>query len=88
MGLEIVELILEIEKHFSIRLPDQELEKTETVESLCKLIRAHCVQQKGFNASSYATIYQYLVTLLKNDFGVELDQIHPHSKFVKDLGLD
>ena len=92
MGLEIVELVLETERHFSIDLPDKELEDILTVESYCQLIRTQCLLKNGFSGSdsapNYSVIYQYVVSFLSIDYGVPISDIHPHSWFVQDLGLD
>lgn len=92
MGLDTVELVLETEKHFSISLPDEALEKIETVESYCELIRTHSLLNNNLSTQhlvpNYSTIYQYVVTLLNIEFGVPLHEIYPHSRFIKDLRLD
>jgi len=92
LGLDIVELVLETERQFSIDLPDKELEEILTVESYCRLIRTQCLLNKGFSctdsAPRYSTIYQYVVSLLNIDYGVSISDIHPHSRFVQDLGLN
>jgi len=88
MGLDAVELVLATEQYFSIDLPDEEVAHTETVESLCSLVREKCVYRDGLKATSYDEIYCYLVNLLHSEFSVPRDNIHPDSRFVKDLGLD
>ncbi len=88
MGLDTVELILETEKKFSVSLPDDEVDKTETLESFCKLVYEKCVYKDGLQATSYNEIYSYLVNLLHSEFSVPLKKIHPDARFVKDLGLD
>ncbi len=88
MGLDTVELVLDTEKHFSISFQDEELVDIETVEFFCKLIRQKMVLKDGFKAPSYLEIYHYIINCLVTDFGVDAQEIHPHSRFVKDLGLD
>lgn len=88
MGLETVELVLDIEKHFSIDLLDESLGEVETVESLCQLTRNTCVAKYGAKAHSNSYVYQYIVELLHSEFDIPKVIIFPSSRIVKDLGLD
>jgi acyl carrier protein len=58
MGLDSVELIMEVEKHFSISIPDQEAEKAYTVGKL-----VDCV-------AKILTIKRYDFTLRENTFAL------------------
>lgn len=40
-SLEVVEMIMELEDKFSIRIPDEDLEKLQTIKNIVDYIEAH-----------------------------------------------
>ncbi len=40
-SLEVVEMIMELEDKFSIRIPDEDLEKLQTIQNIVDYIEAH-----------------------------------------------
>lgn len=57
MGLDSVELVLEIEKFFEIQIPDQEAEKINTVQDFTDIVA------KRLNITSYCKELQYKIHL-------------------------
>jgi len=84
MGLDTVEFVLDVEEAFSIKLQDNEVSKTETVEQFCRLVRNKCLQKDSFKVSSYSSIYNEIVQILHFEFSIELDVIQADSRFVQD----
>ncbi|WP_432799248.1 hypothetical protein [Poriferisphaera sp. WC338] len=70
MGLESIELILDVEDVFGINLPDTEVERVRTVGQLCNLIRQHV----GTNHNS-AFISSESVCCLNEDCGYCLNTL-------------
>ena len=84
MGLDTVEFVLDVEEAFSIKLQDNEVSKTETVEQFCRLVRNKCLQKDGFKVFSYSSIYNEIVQILHFEFFIEIDVIQADSRLVQD----
>ena len=41
MGLDSVELVMEVERYFNIRIPDQEAEKIATIQDMTNIVASH-----------------------------------------------
>ena len=77
-----------VEEHFAIELPDDELQKTLTLDQFCRLIRQKCVYQEGFHAPTGREIYAFVAGVLTSEFSIPIDKIYPDSRFVLDMRLD
>jgi acyl carrier protein len=85
MGLEIVEIVLAVESEYGISISDEAAARLETVGSLQEEI----LQQGRYQGRNFGRdhVWQWLVGLLHEDYGIPVVQITPQARFVKDLGL-
>ena len=84
MGLDGVELIMEVEKAFTIQIPDREAENILTVGDLYNSVWNH-VEKEGADRKAIETkINQVIVDTL----GVSLKKISPEKGFIDDFGVD
>ena len=86
MGLDTIELVLEIEEEFGIELPDSEAQSILTVGELSQWIAR--ATSSIDNPVSFDHAYSRLEQILEERFKVKKNLITPSTKFVKDLGLD
>ena len=86
MGLDTVELILEAEKRFGVSVPDEQAEKTITVEQFARLL----CELRGRTAAPlpYEAVLPELQQMIAGQFNIPIERIVPEARFVKDLGLD
>ena len=82
MGLDSVELIMEIEDRFNIIIPDREASEAVTVEKLFQ-----CILNSTKVSSDKKEIWDMLVLIISEQLGVDKEDIKPESNFVKDFGL-
>jgi acyl carrier protein len=87
MGLDTVELIMRIEKHFGIEIPNAEAPKLETVGLLHGYIVAELSRLGRFNGDR-DEVYAQLRELICDQLGVEPEEVVPSARFVDDLGAD
>jgi len=65
MGLDSVELVIEIEKHFSISIPEREAEKAYTVGRLVDCV-ANIQGVSGYNFSLRENTFRQIKSILQN----------------------
>lgn len=83
MGLDSVELLIEVENTFGVTLHQREVTHVATVEDLHALIlRSLDVVENEKD------IYSRLVRLIHLQQNIPIEKIHPHSRLVDDLGID
>ena len=87
MGLDTVELILEVEDEFSIRIPDSEAINIRTVGELAQLV-VNLVTEENAIDLSYEDVFAKLKEILVNNYAVDQEIITPNAQFVRDLRLD
>lgn len=104
MGLDAVEIVMEIEDHFHVKLPDIELHQIRTVADLAALVVSHL--PKGGAAGSadapletpqgspreqvtaHQSVLEEVRKLIARNLCLPLEQVQPTSELVKDLGMD
>lgn len=86
MGLDTVELIMAVEVHFGISVPDKRAEKIKTVEQLAQLI--YELSAQTCEPRSYEQVVWQLRLLIAGRFDIALEHITGASRFIEDLGLD
>ena len=86
MGLETVEILVDIEDHFHVSLPDDEASACITVADLQKLVIRELSQGQSENAELHQVVWNGILTVLvKNGYSVE--KIRPESKWVGDITI-
>lgn len=86
MGLDSVELIMEIEDEFQVSIPDAEAENLAVLGDL----REHIVRalRDRDPPVTEAEVWQRLHSLLVESFGVNPTKIVPTAHIVADLGIN
>ena len=94
MGLDGVELMMAIERHFQIDIPDSEVTRMETVGDihlwLCRELRSRPPTLDGRSARSWSDdeIWADLRDLVRYQLDVPLAAVQPEAHIVYDLGAD
>lgn len=80
MGLDTVELVMETEEKFGIKLPDEELGKTTTVGDLHELVSRFCFDKHNTTTcNSQRAFYQLRQTMI-SELGFQKDEIRPQTQ--------
>lgn len=87
MGLDSIELVMEVEKAFDIRIPDQEAEKIRTVKDLYDVVWNHLSRRHSDKCNSQLIFYKlrrYFIAnfqLSKQSFSPDklLDDLFPQA---------
>lgn len=85
MGLDTVELIVEIEKSFDISIPDEDAECIATVGQLADYIYEN--QKPGYKIEK-TEIDKDVIHLVSIMSGLPKEEIQLHHSFTNDLGMD
>ena len=86
MGLDIVEMVIELEREFGIELPDAELRRTETVGQLFTLVTTRSGVPTEATTYSGPAWDRYL-DVIERETGLERSCLQPPARFIRDLGL-
>jgi acyl carrier protein len=86
MGLDTLELILETEKHFGVSVPEEQAEKSESVEKFARLL---CELRAETESSlPYDIVLFQLQEIIAEKFQIPIERIIPEARFVNDLKLN
>ncbi|MBL0741986.1 hypothetical protein [Chryseolinea lacunae] len=86
MGLDTVELLMTMEKHFSIAIPDREASGINTVQDFADCVCAKITLSPGSD-DKREVIYHRLTEVLQSQLGIEPDVIHREAK-IKEVLMD
>jgi acyl carrier protein len=78
MGLDLVELVLEVEDAFDLKIPDQDLERIRTVGALIQYVRFRVGSRAGEFCPTSRTFYRLRRELMKA-LPLAREQIHPRA---------
>ena len=86
MGLDSVELVLAVEKHFGVQIADQELANIRTVGEY----HAALLEKLGLAVSDpkAAEVWERLADVIVEESGVDRGRIVPGARIVRDLGIN
>ena len=86
MGLDTVELVMYVGKTFDIRIPDHDAEQMLSVGLMHEFImRETSAMGRTLDPDE---VWQSIVHLLVEDYGIPAAKINREARFIKDLGLD
>jgi acyl carrier protein len=85
MGLDTVELIVEIEKSFNISIPDEKAGRIVTVGQLADYVYLN--QKPGYKVEK-EEVDDIVIHLLSTLVGLPKEEIELHHSFTNDLGMD
>ena len=98
MGLDAAEIVMETEEYFGINMPDEKLEKTDTVSKFIDLVWSHVQEgseseqgaSKGSHSSKKSWSKSEVREIVRKIIGDKLDikDFSDEARFVDDLGLD
>ena len=87
MGLDTIELVLAVEKHFDVQIPDEDASRLATVGKLHYwLINELTRLNRG--PVDYQRTFLELRQLICEHADVEPEAVVPDARFVQDLRLD
>jgi acyl carrier protein len=87
MGLDTVELVMKVERHLAIEIPDVEAARLVTVGDFHVYILEVLRRQKRLDGNADG-IYAQLRDIICRQLRVEPDEIIPSARFLDDLGAD
>lgn len=87
MGLDGVELVLEIEESFETRIPDEVAEQIRTVRNLVDWLMANGHSMKANRMGRDQVLLEVRV-IAADQMGIRLAEVGEESRFVEDLGMD
>ena len=86
MGLDTVELVIDIEKAFCIEIPDDDAEKLGVVGDLARYVSE--MTQGTSTECTFEQALRAIIDLLISDYGIPVGKANSISHVVFDLGLD
>ena len=86
MGMDSVELVLELEEAFGIRIPDRDCGEIRRVCDIVAMVRRHVLEQRGPDAPVYG-IETQIRWIVANSLGVKFSRVELDSILVDDLGM-
>lgn len=96
MGLDSIEIVMELEERFRIKIPDEDAEQVKTVGELAELVlrrvaiesRAGELGMPGDPANAREFAIREVSTICAGVIGMDVNRIKPDSSLVEDLGCD
>jgi acyl carrier protein len=87
MGLDTVELVMSVEEHFGVDIPDDDASTLMTVGMLHEWLMNELRRLDRPNLDSTA-VFGDLRNIICDQFGIAVERVVPDARFVQDLHLD
>ncbi len=87
MGLDTVELVFAIEKHFAIDIPNEVAARLTTVGEMHEYVYSE-LHRLGRRTYGYTQVFDELREIIVEQIGVDPRQVQPEASFVYDLKMD
>jgi acyl carrier protein len=88
MSLDTVELIVSIEDHFEIRIPDPVAEKLNTVQDIVDCVYAMIKDRSNYREFDREDVAKVVIELISDKSGIPVHQIKLEHSITNDLGMD
>jgi hypothetical protein len=86
MGLQLVEIVLAIEKHFGVSIPDDDAGQAVTVGSMQMLICELLAERRKVPVDDLKQeVWDGLIAVVSDQMGIKPCEIRPESKWVGDI---
>jgi acyl carrier protein len=86
MGMDSVELVMDIEKKFNIRIPNSQAETIFTVGDIHAIVWQHL--SAGHSDKSKSEMEHEINQVIADKAGFDLSEITPEKRICDDLGMD
>jgi acyl carrier protein len=87
MGLDSVELVMKVEEHFDIEIPDNVASTLETVGLLHDFVYQE-LQRRGRKKMGFTQVFDELREIICAQLGVHPRAVVSEAHFVRDLRVD
>jgi acyl carrier protein len=90
MGLDIVELVIEVETVFGIQIPNEDAKRLETVGLLFDYVGRRIAPSIMMPEGGPYTgeLWERFLDVVEKESGARRERLTPDARFVYDLGLD
>jgi len=88
MGLDLVEMVMEVESEFGIEISEADAERLRTVGLLFDYVHARVAPTPGVGVPYAGELWERYLSVLERELGVDRDRLQPTARFVDDLGVD
>jgi len=91
MGLDIVEMVMEVETVFGIQIPDADAARLDTVGKLFDYVRDRVAapgEATGGPGPYAGALWERYLDVIERESGAARGDLRPQARFVADLGLD
>ena len=88
MGLDIVELIMEVEQTFDVSIGNADVEQARTVGQLFDVVCAQVAQRDPtVGTDRTGPLWERYLAVIESELGIARDQLRPDADFIRDLGV-
>ena len=90
MGLDIIEMVMEVESVFAVDIPDADAERLTTVGALYDYVAARLSPElrEPIGGPYTGELWERYLDVLEREIGVKRSALLPHARFVQDLRMD
>ena len=88
MGLDSYDLVLSVEQHFGVDLPDEKLAQVKSVGHLARLVEAELHDVGVPVPPDKFRVLLEVIRITAEHNGVAVDRVRSDTRFVEDLGMD